>query len=150
MMLFFTIVFITWFFASLIKGNLYYNLTKESGLEEIKRNENSIEKIGDAQTKMLALVFLIILPMFITEVIYLINAFNIDTLKYPTMFMIVWFILNLVIGKKNSNDLKTSEGREKYKEKLYTMKKRTFKGTMSQLIYLSYFGYMFYMIVFKG
>lgn len=124
MMIFFTLMFITFYLATLLKGNLFYDSFKDI------KDVNNMDK--KTQAKVIGVVFGIVVPMFITEIIYLIKALSIDTLKYPTILMILNIIVHMIIIKNKPQE----------------MKKRTFKGTIVQLLNVTYFGYMFYLLVF--
>jgi len=147
-MLFFTIVFITYFLAIVIKGNLYYDLIIKAGEETIKQHELGKKEAGEHAKKFAFILFAVMLPMLITELIYLINALQIDYLKYPTILMLLNIIIAFAKIKPDKNDLTTEEGRIKYRINLYKNKKRTIKNTIIKLLNLVYFSYMFYLLVF--
>lgn len=46
-------------------------------------------------------------------------------------------------------DLSFQEGRIVYKNELEKLKRYTFKGNIKQLVFLVYFGYMFYCLVLR-
>ena len=61
--------------------------------------------------------------------------------------MIAWIILAFVKGIVSKKlDLSTEEKRKSYLAKVY-LSKRTLSGTILNLVFLSYFGYMFYLLV---
>lgn len=152
MMLFFTVIFITYFLALLVKGNLFYDLIIKTGEEKIKNAEKGLDskEIGEEGKKFIYVMFLVLLPMMFTEIIYVLNALTIDYLKYPTILMLLNIIIAFVRIKSTKEvDLTIEENKIKFRENLYkNTKKRTFKGAIIQLINLTYFVYMFYLLVF--
>ena len=154
-MVFWTVVFITFYLASLIKGNLFYNLTKRVGELVLKQAEAETKKEKDEIAKEIIksswMIYLTI-PLAIIEYIYLFKAINIDPYKYPSIVMLFYLLLTMFVfnrNKKNKTDLTTQEGRIVYKNELEKLKRYTFKGIIKQLVFLVYFGYMFYCLVLR-
>lgn len=152
-MLFWTVVFITYYLSSLIKGNLYYNILKANGdlilkqaqVESKREKENlSLEILKKSWTMFLAI------PLMLAEIIYLINAIAVDVHKFPSILILIYTLLSVVIAYKNpkKTDLTTVEGRVKYQIELDKVKKYSFKKFFSNLVFVTYFAYMFYIIVF--
>jgi hypothetical protein len=90
---------------------------------------------------------LLFLFLFFAEFIYYICAFSIDTYKYPTMFLILFLVLSMVLRYKPAKKLEDI-GVEEFRKNLYKTKKYSFQSFIYQIIYLSYFSYMFYVLVF--
>lgn len=154
-MVFWTVVFITFYLASLTKGDLFYNSTKRVGELVLKRAEAETKKEKDEIAKEIIksswMIYLTI-ALTIIEYIYLFKAINIDPYKYPSIVMLFYSLLTMFVfngNKKNKTDLTTQEGRIAYKNELEKLKRYTFKGTIKQLVFLVYFGYMFYCLVLK-
>ena len=154
-MVFWTVVFIIFYLASLTKGNLFYNLTKRVGELVLKQAEAETKKEKDEIVKeiikSLWKIYLTI-PLAIIEYIYLFKAINIDPYKYPSIVMLFYSLLTMFVlnrNKKNKTDLTTQEGRIVYKNELEKLKRYTFKGIIKQLVFLVYFGYMFYCLVLR-
>lgn len=150
-MLFWTVVFFTFYLVLLAKGNLTYNTTIKSGELMIKLYEQSkTEKEVNSEVFKTNWPILLYFPVFLGTFIYYISALTVDVNKYPTIGILIYLITTMVFSKSKNNkqDLTTNEGRQKYREQLYKTKKRTFTGTIKQLVFLTYFGYMFYLLVF--
>jgi len=151
-MLFWTLVFITFYLINLSKGSILYNSTIKLGeltLEYNKEGISNIKKkeIGKEMLFMLIPVFLVIL-LLIIQTIFLICAIHIDYLKYPTIIILAFIILNIVKSVKKPTT-KINLSTEEYRKKLYLTKKRTFKGTLITLMYLAYYFYMFYILALR-
>lgn len=148
-MLFWTVVFLTLNFVLLVKGNIFYNSTVTLGEETLKKYESGLDnkKFNEKQLKA-ATVLALFLPLFIIEFIYFVKALSIDPLKYPTIGVFLLLILSAIFVRSAEKryDLKTEEGRMRYKAILY--KKRSFSRIIRNLVYFSYFSYIFYILVF--
>lgn len=153
-MIFWTVVFITYYLAALTRGNLYYGvfqkvgeLTLKQAIAETKKEKDEIamEMLKSSWTLFLGI------PIMIIMYIYLFNAMNVDVYKYPTIIMLFYAILITFVFRKkqNKNDLNTEEGRMRYKIELEKTKRYTFRGFISQIGFLTYFGYMFYLLVLR-
>jgi hypothetical protein len=86
------------------------------------------------------------LPLIVAEFIYLINAIRIDTLKYPSIVMLLYIIITPILSKQKKFDLTTEEGQTKYRSQIH--KGKTLKSYLYNLACLVYFGYMFYILIF--
>jgi uncharacterized membrane protein len=90
--------------------------------------------------------------MLIVQLFYLINAISIDYLKYPTIIVMILIMSGITIGAKKTkkiDDLTIEKGRQDYRNKLYKCSGRTLKSTITQIIYLGYFVYMFYILALR-
>lgn len=152
-MIFWTIVFIIYYLASLIRGNLYYDSIKKSGELVLKQatTDSRLEKEKIAKDIVksswdILLSLLLIIIMYI----YLFNAINVDVYKYPSIVMLFYSLLTVFVfrdRKKSRQDLTTEDGRYEYRKELDNLKRYSFKDFIKQLIFLIYFGYMFYILV---
>jgi hypothetical protein len=154
-MIFWTVVFLTYALACLVKGNLFYEVMKKNGLllikqatVEIKDERDKINKEIIKNSWSMFLVFPIVIGMYI----YFFSALSIDTLKYPTIIMLFYVLIITFVLNKNKtpkNDLTTEEGRLKTKSAIENMKRYSLKGIITHLIYVTYFSYMFYLLVLR-
>jgi len=137
----------------LLKPNGFTGFISKTGEFQIKlaNAKTEIEKknILEEQTKQY-LPYLLIIPFIFAEYIYLINAIKIDIYKFPSIAMLFYIIIGMVLSSRNKNkvdfDLTTEEGQTQFRKQIY--RGRTFKGYLFNLIYLGYFGYMFWLLVF--
>jgi hypothetical protein len=155
-MLFFTVVFITYYLASIVKGNLFFDVYRKIAELTIKQNETEDKKEKDNIAKEILKTswsMLVGFGLLIVEIIYIFSALSIDIYKYPTIITLFYIVLMGFVFNKNNKkpkvDLKTEEGRIRYKIELEKVKRYSFKGIMSNLIYLVYFGYMFYLLILR-
>lgn len=146
-MLFWTVAFLTMNLIFLFRVP-FREANIKNGELYIQKSEGKItEKEYSELTFKQSWTMLLMLPLFLGEIIYLISALKVDPLRYPTIISLAYFIISSVLAKTNEPiDLSTEELKTKYRMKLY--KNRTFKGILTNLIYCSYFGYMFYVLVF--
>ena len=151
-MIFWTLVFITFTLIKLIKGSIFKETLIKVAEIAVKGSypELSEEEKKNLQTESFRIgwqYFLFGLIVIIVHIIYLLNAIDLDPIKYPTLLMIAWIILAFVKGIVSKKlDLSTEEKRKSYLAKVY-LSKRTLSGTILNLVFLSYFGYMFYLLV---
>lgn len=150
-MLFLTLVFITWFLTLLIKGNPIANLSIRITEVGVKASEGkSLTKDEENTSVKFVLAVFGMLILWIIQIIYLIKAIPIDTYKYPTFIMIAYLIFTIVTTKKPKSkiNLTTEEGKMEYRKVGYQIEKKTFTGVIKTLIFLAYYGYMFYLLAF--
>lgn len=155
-MLFWTIIFLCISIIGLIKGSLFYNTNIKTGELTIKLSQATNEKEKEELKKEVFKagwgVLLFGIMFIIARIIYLLSAIHYDFLKYPTLVIIaimaIVFIKQIVTpnNTKDSN-LNTEETINKYRAKIY--QKRTVSGFLMNLINLSYFGYMLWILVLK-
>jgi len=119
---------------------------------EIKKHENKDKinliksQVESAFFKILPVILLGIF-MAISEFIYYICAINIDIYKYPSICMILFVVLSVLLKWKPKQTV-DKIGVEEYRKNIYKIQKHSFKGVIYQLMYLSYFSYMFWILVF--
>jgi hypothetical protein len=141
-MLFFSLLFIFTSVYGLIKGRLFHNVFLESANANIKKARGEIKDIPkEIQGKELIVVAYLSFYT-IAQFIFIINSLTIDPYLYPTLGIIIFIFLNFVINSgKKSKDLTTEEGRAKY---LVSQSKRyTFYGFVHKVINITYFSYVF-------
>jgi len=156
-MLFWTIILITIYLILLVRGSFFTNTIIKLGELTLKANEQGLEYYGEGRLKnelgKIGMPMLFYgLGMLIVQLFYLINALSVDYLKYPTIIIMIIIMSGFAIGAKktkNKDDLTTEKGRQNYRTKLYKQSSRKFKSTMTQIIYLSYFIYMFYVLALR-
>ena len=111
---------------------------------EKEENKITIEEYKDKSIQFFFPIIFIFL-WWIGELIYFIYAFNHDTLKYPTMIILGYFIPSKLFDV-NKKDLSTDEGRAEYRYRMH--KGKPFFRIFNSLCYCVYFSYMFWLIVF--
>ena len=149
-----TIIFITYYLATLVKGNLYYNwfINYHEKLISLYKEGRTKKSIDNEVTIPAIPMTLFIVLVFILELIFFIKAISI--LQIPSIILLFYSILTMIYyyGKNKMPDmstLTTEEGRIEYKKRLYEVaKKRTITSVFIALVKLSYFSYMFYLFVF--
>lgn len=149
-MLFFTIALLALSLFSLIKGRVFRNLQMEALEENIKKAQQGtdnykFENYGLAARMILFMGFAI--TYFITLLIYLTNAIQIDPLLFPSVAALSYYILSFVIGFvfRDKNDYSTDEKIERARNK--AKRKRTFKGTLISLLWITYYVYIGYTLI---
>jgi len=151
-MLFWTLILITFTLIKLIKGELFKETTIKMAELTVKEfvpgiSEEEKKSLQTETLKASLLYILFGLGLVIVYIIYLLNAIDLDQLKYPTIIMIAWVMLAFIKGAVSKKmDLSIEENRKIYLAKAY-LSKRTLRGIILNLAFLSYFGYMFYLLV---
>jgi len=151
-LLFWTVIFFTLSLILLIRGNIFYNSPIKIGELTIKKfecsNDNRVIN-KEFETASLKLMFPMLFYAFlvICEFIYFIYAINIDIYKYPSIFIMLFFVLNIVLRYKPAKKIEDI-GVDEFRKILYKTKKYTFRGFIYQIIYMSYFSYIFWILVF--
>ncbi len=146
-MLFWTVVFFTMNFIFLFRVPFRETNIKIAEIYIQKAEGKITEKEYNNQIFKQSWHMFFLLLLFLGEMVYLISALKVDPLKYPTIILLVYFIINFAVMKLNKSvDLSTEEAKIKYRMKAY--KSKTFKSILTNLIYCGYFGYMFYYLVF--
>jgi len=151
-MLFWTLILITFTLIKLIKGELFKETTIKMAELTVKEfvpgiSEEEKKSLQTETLKASLLYMLFGLGLVIVHIIYLLNAIDLDPLKYPTIIMIAWVMLAFIKGAVSKKmDLSIKENRKIYLAKTY-LSKRTLRGIILNLAFLSYFGYMFYLLV---
>ncbi|PHA03060.1 hypothetical protein COE51_01575 [Bacillus pseudomycoides] len=151
MMIFFTVLFLTYYCITLAKGKVFSGFLKEACEEEIKKQRVGADNYkANDEFVVKSLFFVLFAVVFlITAFSYYCVALKYDPLKYPTLILlfytIVEFSRGFVKGKKKV-DLSTEEQANAYRRK--AAKTRTLKGTLIQLTSITYFTYMLLQLVF--
>ncbi|MFE6075606.1 hypothetical protein ACFVQB_14135 [Paenibacillus sp. NPDC057886] len=151
MMIFLSILFFVINLSTIFRGPLFSETSRKLkllGIEQIQSNE-SIEKRNEAYLKAGCLPLIGALTYIIFEITFLVNAFNYDLSKCPTLFIVMILALSFVVGfsKKNINKMNKEE-LSAAKFKILNTKKVTFKSIIRGLIWTTYYGYMTYILVF--
>lgn len=150
-MILLSLVFITLYLAAIVKGSLFYNTYKLTYELEIGKLDGTLSE-NDLKDKAIKVLIPVLFAVgwVVSLIAYYLYALNIPELKWFTLVMIGLMVVNFVKSitskKKAENDL---EKLEEAKRKLYTVKKRTFKGTVMNLLSLIYFCAAFYVLVFQ-
>jgi hypothetical protein len=149
-MVFWTILFFAISFYGLFKGSIFAPTAKKMieinmGLAEGEDKD----KLGAEFIKNGCLPLIFACSVLFAEIIYLIIALQVDTLKYPTIVAIIVLIFGFIFlkSKKKYSDMNAKE-LEIEKAKLITYKSITLKSFVKSLLWSTYFGYMFYVLVF--
>lgn len=134
-MLFWTVVFFTgnlyWMFLAPLKligdfdNESFKGLSKDQTEEKLLKSPEFIKAI---------LVACLLFLWNVAEFIYRISALKIDPLVYPTIAILLYDILTILFGSKIT---------KKYNIKTPSKIYRIING----LIFVTYFGYMFYVLV---
>ncbi|TCJ00423.1 hypothetical protein E0Y62_26885 [Cytobacillus praedii] len=146
-----TIVFFIYYVILFIKGNPYHRMRILFGEEEIRKQKLGIDSYKPDETLVVKslLLLLFLVPFSITSIIYLCVGVQIDPYKYPTLVLLVIYIISFLWGVINGRkkvDLSSEEKILKYRKKLE--KKRTLNGTFFQILWIAYFSYMAYFLIF--
>lgn len=141
-MLFFALWFIFTDVYGLIKGKLFYNVWFESANAELKKARGEIKEIPKETNSKVAFVVFYMIIYIIIEYIFIYKSLKVDPHLYPTLAIIVFIFLGFIINSiKKGKDLTTEEGRAKYL--IRATRRYTITGFMSKIIFITYFGYMF-------
>lgn len=149
-MIFWSIVFFTTSFYSLIKGGMFRKSLiklKKIEIEKIETGDDKKYILESLKTGCFAIVAL--LTLVVARIFFLINAIGYDVYKYPTIAAILLIILRFVKTKKTKKiEEMTADELIIHKAELLKPTKRTFKQFLRSLLWTVYFGYMFYVLVF--
>lgn len=124
------------------KYGLFFKQFEDDDVEVIKdkideMTSDELESFGKAFTGNVTGLIGILVQQT-TEFLYLILALKHDPLKYPTIAMILWWIVALTIPKKKSiDDVLAKVDTSKYQR----------QKKLIAFIDVIYFGYMFFVIV---
>jgi positive regulator of sigma E activity len=154
-MVFWTVVFIIYYFSLIVRGNLFYDIEKKVSELTIKQSLTENKKDKDEITEQIlksSWSMFLMIPLVIVMFIYLFNAITIDINKYPSIVMLFYVLITTFVFKgkgkdKSKHDLTTEEGRLRFKIDAEKIKRYSFKSFIRQSIYLGYFLYMFYILV---
>jgi hypothetical protein len=141
-MLFFALLFIFTSAYGLIKGKLFYKEILESVKADIKKASGEINEVPKEVAVKLIMIMLYFSFYGIAQWIFIIKSLTIDPYLYPTLGVILFIFLSFLFNAtKKSKDLTTEEGRARYL--VSQSRKYTFSGMLNKLVYITYFGYMF-------
>ncbi|MGG1659558.1 hypothetical protein [Brevibacillus sp. NRS-1366] len=150
-MVFLSLLFISLYLAAMIKGSLFYNTTK-LGIElQIKQLEGAIsDSEYTKQGARLLFPYLFAILWVVLTIAFYIYALDIEQLKILTLVMLGYTIVTFVKNFAKKKPANTEEAKlEHLKKQLYTLKNRTFTGTVINAFHLFYFCLAFYTLVFK-
>jgi hypothetical protein len=146
-MLFLTLFFIFTYGYLLAKGKLFY----ETVIENTKFN---IDKAKDPQLKpstdlggrvIGATLYMLMLAVFL--VIYFVKAISVDPYLYPTLTMIGLTFINFFVQSLLSKKEDLTDEKQARKKLVKTEQRYTVKTTLANLVRLTYFVYMFLVLV---
>lgn len=142
MMIFLTLFFIFSTVYSLFKGKLFHKTMLESAEFDIEKAKGKVKDMPSELVVKLLSILVYVLIVLSFQMVYVIKATNIDPYLYPTVGFIGYVMLTFIVGLlQNKKDLTTDEGRFLYLAK--AKKRHTFTGKFGSLVYLTYFVYMF-------
>jgi len=151
-LLFWTVIFFLISLTLLIKGNIFYNSSIRIG-EIAIQNYQDIKDGKIANKELVSETIKLIFPMLIfailalCEFIYFINAISVDIYKYPSISIILLFVLSMILKYKPAKKIEDI-GIDEYRKNIYKTKKRSLSSFIYSLIYMTYFSYMFWILVF--
>lgn len=152
-MLFWTLVLITFTLIKFIKGGFFKDTIIKTAELTVKENEpettDKEKKALQEEAFKIGWTYMLFgICLLIVYISYLLNAIYLDPLKYPTIIMIAWIMLAFIKGVVSKKlDLSIEENRKIYLAKAYLTGRRTLRGTIYNLLFLVYFGYIFYLLV---
>ncbi|GAF10778.1 hypothetical protein JCM16418_4998 [Paenibacillus pini JCM 16418] len=130
---------------------MFSETAKKITLLTIKQAQGEInsEKMGKEFLKDGCIQWIAAVLLIIVEIVYLVNAIGYDTYKFPTLIMIALLISLLIIGsmEKNVNKMTDLE-LAVAKAKASRSKNVTLISIIRGLIWITYYGYMLYILVF--
>lgn len=151
MILIFTIVFLMLSVRYIAKGQPFYDSLKEFQTADLKARQETNEYIQkELATEALGKIagpLLWALTVIITELIYLTNAYDLDIYKWPTLAMIAWLLMGLIIGMTNKKKYVTEEDFRAAQYEIDTMPKRKIKNIIYAIISITYFCYILWILM---
>lgn len=128
---------------TLVKGRIFVKTTIEACRASIDKLDGKIEKKEVTSDEILLLLYVLLsLPLYL---ILMYQGVSIDALGYPTKVMLVLTVLNFalgVIGNKASHDLSIEEKKAMLYLRIANARKRTFRGTITQVLWVMYSLYL--------
>jgi len=151
-MIFLTIFFAAYYFILLIKGSFFQEFNIQLGEIKLKQAETGNLESNENNIKILGIgcmYFMIVIVLCV----YIVSSLKYDPIKYPTIGLIIFCILNIAFNslkKKKKEDLTTDAGRQEFRTQLYKENASRYKfgASVKRIIFLSYFVYMFYILIF--
>lgn len=146
-MLFLTLLFVFFYGYALAKGRLFYDLQIELLEFQIKKEKGQVDKVSNelGLKALLLVVYMVAIILFLA--IYLVKATGSDPLLYPTLGVIILNFLSLVVGSAFNKKRDLSDEKQAIRALVKQQDRYTFKGVAFNLIYLTYFIYMFLVLV---
>lgn len=141
MMIFFGLMLLTFNLYVLVKGNF----ANKFQLEIIEFAENKNKTITEKEIKLLInLLFYLVFSIgyLLTTTLFLVAALKVDTILIPTLIMLLWIVVSFPI-----NHIKHKRKTKDYYIKRYS-KNRSIGGTLSSVIYCSYYIYILALLIF--
>ncbi|WP_310876963.1 hypothetical protein [Priestia megaterium] len=152
MLIIFTIFFLTFYLVVLAKGGIARGLAIEIAKEDIKKQKEGADNYQpnkELAIKMLP-CFVPLIGVVIVQFLYYCFSLNSDPFLFPTLIMLLYMVLGFVynvVKPKKKADLTVERNAERHLKKL---EKRSLKGTLQNLVYVTYFAYMLFAAVFMG
>lgn len=128
---------------TLIEGRIFVKTTIEAYQAAIDKLDGKIEKKDVTPDDILMLIY--VLLSFPLYYILMYQGISIDALGYPTKVMLALTVLNFVFAvfsNKASQDLSTEEKKAMLYLNIANARKRTFRGTVTQLLWVAYSAYI--------
>ncbi|KAA9007248.1 hypothetical protein F4V43_01815 [Paenibacillus spiritus] len=150
-MIFWTLVFFVINLLGLLGRSMFYETNKRLELLSIDKAQEKIddEKLNEEFIKNGCLQWIVAVALAVAEVIYLINAIRYDVYKVPTLGAIIFLVLSFVVVSFKKNINKMNENELILRRAIVENSKRiTLFSVVSGLVWTTYFGYMFYILVF--
>jgi hypothetical protein len=136
----------------LAKGGIARGLAIEIAKEDIKKQKEGADNYQpnkELAIKML-ICFVPLIGVVVVQFLYYCFSLNSDPFLFPTLIMLLYMVLGFVynfVKPKKKADLTVERNAEKHLKKL---EKRSLKGTLQNLVYVTYFAYMLFATVFMG
>lgn len=133
---FLTIIFTLFYIYRAISPINFTKHAKYLQKQQEKREQGDVVELDSEGFRMAVLLF----SMFgfqLLEFLYLCFALNHDIYKYPTIIMLLWFVIAYSRSMRNKKEINL----EKYSKFSYKIKCR-----FSHVLDVCYFGYIFYLI----
>jgi len=152
MLILFTIFFLTFYLIALVKGGFGREIAIEMAKEEIKKQKEGADNYQPNKELLIKAIvcFVPLIALAFVQFLYYCFSLNSDPFLFPTLIMLLYFVFGFVYGiakSKKKADLTVERNAEKH---LKNLQKRSLKQTLSSLLYVTYFAYMFFAAVFVG
>lgn len=151
MILIFTIVFLMFSVRYLVKGQSFYDSLKELstlGLKYEQETNQDFKKDLSIEILCKAILPLICaITVIISKIVYLGNVYYLDIYKWPTLVMILWIFMGLIVGFAKKKKRVTEEDFRAAQYEIDTMPKRKFKDVIYSIVSIVYFGYILWILM---
>ncbi|MGG0308245.1 hypothetical protein ABEY43_06035 [Priestia megaterium] len=153
MLIFFTVLFLTYHLVNLVKGGFGRELLVEVGKETVKKQKVGADNYKEDKDLLIKVLmyFIPALMLAALQILYYCFSINSDPFLFPTLFMILHMVISIAyayIKPKKTEDLTIERNAERYIKKLERKYKP--KNVIIQLINVTYFAYMLFATVFMG